>query len=490
MKTFYVKISEQDFEYDINNLIRAFYPEAKIRPPEEGMDGILLQVDYIKDLNEIKLNLFSGNNVLYSAKVKVPYIGKEYTAERVETKNILKRALYRILESYSKRDLPWGTLTGIRPVKLPMRIIKAGGSKTEAKTYLMETYLTSERKAVLATDIAVCQYKLTKDIGYTPGISLYIGIPFCPTRCLYCSFASYPAERYSNRMSEYVDALRMELEEASRIINTGYHGKLNTIYIGGGTPVALCDDELDRLFKTVEELFDIKGLLEYTCEAGRPDAITDSNLAIMKAHGISRISINPQTMNQYTLNIIGRKHTPEDTVRAFERARASGFDNINADIILGLPNEGIKELDHTLSVIKDLAPESLTVHSLAVKRSSAMNEQLEKYLPLSENSDAHMDRAANAAYKMGMKPYYLYRQKNMSGNLENTGFSLPGKEGLYNILIMEEDENIYAVGAGTVSKRVYRGEKFKAKRCDAVKNLDEYLKRAEEMIERKRDLFA
>lgn len=264
---------------------------------------------------------------------------------------------------------------------------------------------------------------------------------------------------------------------------------LTTVYMGGGTPTSLTGEQMDRLLCTLEENFDLDVAREFTIEAGRPDSINESKLKVMKAHGIQRISINPQTLNQKTLDVIGRRHTVEDVEQAFHMARKVGFSNINMDLILGLPGENSGDVEKTLEGIRRLAPDSLTVHSLAVKRASRLNQNLELYPPApQEEVNRMIDMAWHEAEAMGMEPYYLYRQKNMAGNLENVGYAKPGKECLYNILIMEEKQNIIAVGAGGSSKILYPAEN-RLERVENVKSVKDYIERIDEMIERKERNF-
>lgn len=287
-------------------------------------------------------------------------------------------------------------------------------------------------------------------------------------------------------MGEYVEALEREIH----YVKEAFAGKkLNTIYFGGGTPTTLPPVYLDRILRDITEGFDLSSLKEWTVEGGRPDSITPEKLQVMRQYPVDRISINPQTMKQATLDLIGRRHTVEDVKRAFGMARKAGFDNINMDLIIGLPQERVEDVAYTMEEIKALNPDNLTVHTLAIKRASRLNTEKEQYghLYLERNTSAMMDITAKGAAEMGMEPYYLYRQKNMSGNLENVGYAKPGKEGIYNILIMEEKQSIVALGAGSVTKRVKPDGVIE--RASNVKDVEQYLTRTDEMIERKRKLF-
>ena len=338
-----------------------------------------------------------------------------------------------------------------------------------------------------------------EQLDYEDGYSLYIGIPFCPTTCSYCSFTSQPIEKWKNRVDEYLDALCKEIRFVAEVSG---QKKLNTIYIGGGTPTTLEATQLERLLTELEQTFSFADLKEFTVEAGRPDSITREKLEVLRRHNISRISINPQTMQQKTLDVIGRRHTVEDVKRVYETARALGFDNINMDLIAGLPGETQKDMEDTLKQIGEMAPDSLTVHALAMKRASRLtqekregrysgNDQADSAARLSEM----IELAAKYAEKMQLVPYYLYRQKNIAGNFENVGYAKVDKAGIYNILIMEEKQSIVAVGAGASTKIVLPKDKAlidektgnpkRIVRTENVKDVEQYINRIDEMIERK-----
>lgn len=287
-------------------------------------------------------------------------------------------------------------------------------------------------------------------------------------------------------MEQYLEAVFKEID----FVSEAYKDKiLDTVYIGGGTPTTLEADELDQLIAKVKSTFNFESVKEFTVEAGRADSITYEKLMVLKKHNVSRISINPQTMKDETLKIIGRRHTVNDVIEAFHMARQIGFDNINMDIILGLPGEMEEDVAYTVSEIEKLKPDSLTVHSLAIKRASRLHSWItENGIETLNNTDKTMEIAAKAAENMGMKPYYLYRQKNMSGNFENVGYATKGKEGIYNILIMEEKQTIVALGAGSITKVVLPDGRIE--RCDNVKDVGLYIEKIDEMIERKKSLFA
>ena len=293
-----------------------------------------------------------------------------------KTKNLLKRTLYHALCEYTGRTLPWGTLTGIRPTKIAMELLEKGKTPEEIKEYLKREYYTSERKSDLCIEVAENEKEILKDVDYKNSYSLYVGIPFCPTICLYCSFSSYPIHVWKDRVNDYLDALFKEID----YIADESSGKAPlTCYMGGGTPTSLTASQLDRLLTRLDRRFDFSKIREITVEAGRPDSVTKEKFQVIKAHGIDRISINPQSMNQKTLDVIGRKHTVEDIKEAFYMAREEGISNINMDLIAGLPGENLLDFRHTMSEIEKLNPDNLTVHSLALKRAAALNRNWENY---------------------------------------------------------------------------------------------------------------
>lgn len=347
-------------------------------------------------------------------------------------------------------------------------------------------HAVSDEKARLSLDISKRERQILDRIHYMDGYSLYIGIPFCPTTCLYCSFTSYPIAAWRKRVHEYLRALFQEID----FVADTYRDKiLDTIYIGGGTPTTLGPDELAALLQRIHDRFDFGQVKEFTVEAGRADSITREKLDVLRKYGVTRISVNPQTMNDETLKYIGRQHTVVQVKEAFHMAREAGFDNINMDIILGLPGEIESSVQHTIDEIKKLNPDSLTVHSLAIKRASRLSQWIEENgIGTLRNTDATMEIAQKGAYALGMKPYYLYRQKNMSGNFENVGYAREGRYGIYNILINEEVQTILALGAGSISKRVYPDGRIE--RSENMKDVTLYIEKIDEMIERKRQLLA
>lgn len=477
-----IYFSQDLFEYEVRGLVMAFYPGEEIKAykgqvcDEMGQAERLLWMEWGK--RQVCVRFFIEGEFVGDATEAI-----DLEARR-DTKTTLKKIIYRLLSKATGKTLPWGTLTGIRPTKIPMALLENHVSDEEICTHMREEYLCSEEKTQLSLEIAKRELALMQRLDYQNGYSLYIGIPFCPTTCLYCSFTSYPIGTWTARVDEYLEALFHEIEETAKIFEGKY---LNTIYFGGGTPTTLTPEQLDRLLTKVEQTFDLSHLLEFTVEAGRPDSITREKLEVLKRHPVDRISINPQTMQDKTLKIIGRRHSVQQIREVYAMARELGFDNINMDIILGLPNETVEEVTDTMEQLSALKPDNITVHSLAIKRAARLNMFKEDYANLHmENTEEMMQIAAKYTRALGMEPYYLYRQKNMAGNFENTGYAMPGKAGIYNILIMEEKQSIAALGAGATSKSV-TGSRIE--RAENVKDVNTYITHIDEMIARKKKLF-
>lgn len=479
-----VQLNRADFEYDIHSLVKAFFPAEDVlvgvgeQPAKEEISFHIV-TNYREDSIEIMVMPEDESSERVSHTVCVDF------SDRKETKNRLKQAYYQLLRMYTKKDLPWGTLTGIRPVKIPVAFLEEGKSENEIRDFMKQTYFVSEEKIGLSIEVAKRERALLEKLDYENGYSLYVGIPFCPSTCLYCSFTSFPLSVWNGRVDAYLDALEKEIDFTAE----HFAGKrLNSIYIGGGTPTTLTPKQLKRLTGMLRAGFDFSDCLEFTVEAGRPDSITREKLAVLRGEGISRISINPQTMNDKTLEIIGRHHTAQQTIESFYLARELGFDNINMDVIVGLPGETLSDVEATMQKLAELGPDNLTVHSLALKRAARLKMQWDAYQNMTyENTDQTICLTADYAGQMGMVPYYLYRQKNMAGNFENVGYAAPGKAGLYNVLMMEEKQSIVALGAGSISKRVYPDGRIE--RCENVKDVALYIQKIDEMMERKRKLL-
>ena len=398
-----------------------------------------------------------------------------------EQKRAVKAALSCCFQAQSGYHPLWGIITGIRPTKMVNEWLDEGKTEQEISAFLQQAYGVSPAKTALTMEVARAERAILAK-SRPEDYSLYIGIPFCPTRCLYCSFTSYPLNRYAKWVDGYLDHLEEELAFLSaRLV----HQKPMTVYVGGGTPTSLNERQLERLLQAVHRYFDLQEALEFTVEAGRPDTITKEKLQVMKENGVDRISINPQTMNEKTLALIGRSHHVLQVKEVFALAREVGFTNINMDLILGLPEETVEDVRHTLREVEALSPDSLTVHTLAVKRASRLKEQFDQYdLTSAAVMEEMLEESSQTARRMGMAPYYMYRQKNMVGNFENVGYCRPGKESVYNVEIMEERQTIFAVGAGSTTK-LYEADKNRVSRVFNVKGVEEYDSRFAEMLCRK-----
>ena len=465
--------NEDLYNYDIRSTLQAFFDNEKII--EDTSDTrFQLKVEYGTEIT--KVILIEDAKPLICRELKGDYTKKE------TYKNPFKCLIYDILSEYTKKSLPWGTMTGIRPTKVALKLIEEATPKEEIIEHYETEYKTTKQKATICYEVAKKELSLLNKIQYEDAYSLYVGIPFCPSTCLYCSFTSYPIGIYKDKIDAYLDALEQELKYVAKKL---CHKRLQTIYVGGGTPTSLSAEHLKRLLNIIKNEFDLSYLLEFTVEAGRPDSITEDKLIALKEGNVKRISINPQTMNDATLKVIGRNHTSKMVEETYWLARRIGFDNINMDMITGLPLEGIEEVEKTISAITALKPDSITVHSLAIKRAANLTAKRKEFESMIKGSTNEMLELVDLnARKLGLEPYYLYRQKNIPGNLENVGYALPFKECIYNILIMEEKQDIIAVGAGTSSKFVFP-EENRIERVENVKNVDHYIERIDEMIKRK-----
>ena len=486
MKEIYVYLEGNDFKYDIRALLKALYPSKEIIFVEEKAlvdnQSLLIEIILLKEDRCEATTIISKNEKVISESTS--YI-KNIDIQNDDEKRILKlgvkQSILQAVSSVNDMKMPWGVLTGIRPTKIVHELLDKNIESSMIIEILIDQYKLDHEKASLITDIALGErkyiYPLDKD-----KYSLYISIPFCPTRCLYCSFPSNDIEKSREFVEIYTEKLVFELIEMSKVMS---EKTLDTVYIGGGTPTAIPVSNLDKIIKTVYEYFGTDAR-EFTVEAGRPDTIDLAMLTMLKDNNIKRISINPQTMNEETLKTIGRNHTVEDIVESFNMARKLGFESINMDLIVGLPGEDKIHVEKTMEYIKKLKPENLTVHTMALKRTSKLKKYIDDY---DLTDQLHLEDMLNVTKKyavdMELNPYYMYRQKQILGNFENIGYSLKGHECIYNMLIMEEKQTIIAVGAGATSK-FYSPLTGKIERVPNLKDLREYVSRVEEMVEKKR----
>lgn len=470
-----------EFSYELEKLIRLFLPFEKI----EILDKYEADTRYAK--TEIKEE---NGKTLALAELK---IGEKF-AKSFDTvketdepfykncERVLAVQLYNCFTEIFKYSLDWGILTGVRPAKLFSRL-KSKMGKENAERYFREELKVSNNKISLCNQAISGEDKITS-LSKGDSFSLYISIPFCPSRCSYCSFVSHSVEAAKKLIPEYVRLLCKEIEETAKIAKK-LGLRLLTVYIGGGTPTTLEASQLELIMKTVGKNFNLNEILEYTVEAGRPDTITKEKLKVIYDNGATRISINPQTMNDEVLKLIGRRHTAEQTVKAFKVARSLGFKNINADLIAGLPSDTFDSFKNTLTEILKLEPESVTVHSLSMKRASNLTRN-DEIPEASEGAKASLmvDYARRILSENKILPYYMYRQSKTVGNLENVGYAKKGFEGLYNVYIMDETHTILAVGASAVTKMREPDGDF-IERIFNFKYPYEYINRFDEIIARK-----
>lgn len=464
--------ANHSFQYEIERLFRSFFPPVKIALSADPADA---QGEYCLTEREntpqgitLRVSLCAEGKAL-SREETVPADTSEKEQERV-----LSVLLYRVLSELTGLVPPWGILTGVRPVKL-----LSGMSESDAK----ERLWVSPEKLALSHRISAVQAPIVAQIP-PRSFSLYVSIPFCPSRCSYCSFVSHSVDKAAGRMGEYLDKLEQELTLTADIAKR-LGLRLDTIYFGGGTPTTLSAEQLKRLF-AVLDVFDRSNVREFTVEAGRPDTITREKLLAIKRAGAERISVNPQTMLDSVLNAVGRRHTTAQTEAAYALAREVGFDCINMDLIAGLPTDDVEGFRQSLDRVCELAPENITVHSLSLKRAATLFHEQDREL---RGGAAQMiDYTHRTLSEQGYSPYYLYRQKNTADNRENTGYAKPGTESLYNTFIMEELQTILAVGAGASTKLV-DSEGGRITRLANFKYPYEYIDRFDEIVEQKRGIF-
>lgn len=445
-------IYDQDIKYDI----LFTYSENKFSLVSNGAK----KINFIKELNE--------------------YNFPDFLDEKSIFKFALKKAFCEGIMPIAKREPLWGILTGIRPVKLVHKMLNLNFTEAEMVDSLINDFLVSKSNAEMIVKIGI------KEKQYFPkdkdSYSLYVSIPYCPTKCIYCSFPTHAYKKWSYTETEYIEKLKKEITAVSEHLKDK---KLDTIYIGGGTPSSIKIESIEELLKHISDSFDISNIREFTFEAGRPDTIDYDKLKLLRKYGVNRISINPQTMNDEILKSMGRTHTATDIIKSYEQARELGFEIINMDLIIGLPGDTIEGFKATLEILSKLKPENITVHTLAIKKAAVLKDIKDQYTYPSENDMKDMvDYSKEYLLNCGFEPYYIYRQQNMIGNFENIGYSIGETEGIYNILMMEEVQNIIAVGVGGVSKI----HQFGTGRFDNIANVRdivEYLERYEEMIERK-----
>ncbi len=449
-----ISVNAQDvYRPGIDDVIRVFYPGCSIKTAGTGEQAELklyVEIDVQAFRLRALATLEAGNLALQHQEQTTVTQG----FEKNEARRLARLAVYHLLEKLTgKRPSPWGIMTGIRPTKVVHRLFDQGLTASEVKTRLTSEFALTGDKADLVTGIALHQRPyLPLKPGRERQIGVYVGIPFCPSRCLYCSFPSYPRDKYKRWIDPFVEALLHEIEAAGNAVKDNSLA-VRCIYLGGGTPTCLGPDRLAAVLETLNRNLRGAETSEFTVEGGRPETLTPEILGICREAGVDRLSINPQTMHEKTLRAIGRNHSVDDVFRAMESARKTGFKTINMDIIAGLPGETTADLRDTLRQIASLRPENLSVHTLAIKKASRLRWEVEKHpMPTAGETAGMVEESRNYAARMGMIPYYMYRQKNTLGQQENTGYTLPGHDCLYNIMIMEERHSIVGLGAGAGSK--------------------------------------
>jgi oxygen-independent coproporphyrinogen-3 oxidase len=445
---------EQDWIRMFTHLANLFFEQSKvITDPEE--EGILVDLSIHKDSTIIHgFAHLTHNDKEFSAAFSERVTTDGSETDTRQLKRIYSHVFLEVLEQLTGMKQSWGILTGIRPMKLFHKYRQQGHSLDDAKRLLIEKHRISEEKSELLAEIERVQLQAIPDLHHIQNdVSIYIGIPFCPTKCAYCTFPAYAIHRKNGRVESFLDGLHEEIREIGKWLKDR-DIKITTIYFGGGTPTSIEADEMDALYKTMYDSFPhMKEVREVTVEAGRPDTITPAKIDVLKKWGIDRISVNPQSYTDETLKAIGRHHSVQETIDKFWLSRNMGMKNINMDLIIGLPNEGLEEFRHSLDETEKMQPESLTVHTLSFKRASEMTRNKEKYKVADrETVEQMMKMGEQWTKENGYVPYYLYRQKNILGNLENVGYAKLGEESLYNIIIMEEVQTIIGIGCGASSK--------------------------------------
>jgi oxygen-independent coproporphyrinogen-3 oxidase len=481
-----VEILGHPFGYEVENVIRLFYPGAKLTLVQEssGMAPVITtEMSAPEGGGKIRLSVSARGEGFAGSAAAFREAGLPVD----EYENALCMALFGLLRDQTGKNPPWGMLTGVRPVRLAHPLLESGRSDDEIIRYFSRRFAVTEQKSRLAIDTARAEQAILA-ANSPRDASLYVGIPFCPTRCLYCSFVSHAMDKARKLLPEYVRLLCREIHEAG-ILARECGLRLQTVYVGGGTPTTLSAAELEAVLQAVAESFCLSDLLEYTVEAGRPDTLVAEDgaakLAIIRRHA-GRISINPQTMNDAILAGIGRGHTAAQTLESYQMARAAGFSAINMDLIAGLPGETPEGFLEGLRQVIGLSPENITVHTLTVKRSSELRGRGNAYDAPAYDLSALLDTTRKMLAESAYAPYYLYRQKGTLQNLENVGYSRIGKESRYNVYIMEEVHTVLAVGAGAVTKLYLPPDRLK--RVFNFKYPYEYISRFDEIIARKAEV--
>ena len=486
----YLLINDHNQTYSVYNLIKVFFPDDDIKIiadmdqyPNKGRlieSSLHRSEDELHVTTKIYINgQFESSNEEMVSHVSIPL-------ENIDKKTsiAIRKSLYRELKDLSQLDSPWGILTGIRPMKIVHDLINKNIDMDSIKIILKNEYFLSREKINKMINIAGIQRDYIYPIK--DEYSLYISIPFCPSRCDYCSFPSLSIKNHSDKIEQYIEKLACEIDRIAEIMGDK---QINTVYIGGGTPTSIDKKYLEKIIQVVYANYGRENIREFTVEAGRPDTLDRGYLEMLNRNGIKRISINPQTMNDRTLKRVGRGHSVSDIIETYKMAKDIGFESINMDLILGLSGEDEDDIINTMNEISKLDPDNLTVHTLSIKTGSNLKRDDMDYSLGSQNTLRNMSHIANKyAEKLELIPYYLYRQKKILGNLENVGFAKKDKECIYNIVMMEEKQTIIGVGMGAVSK-IYDSANDKIIRMPNFKSLHEYINRLDELNNRKQKVI-
>lgn len=473
--------SGNDFKYELESVVKLFIPATlfdiyyEIKPEYFEDDFCFIR----RKKGRVKTYLYTICKIGDKTERRAQIILNSEKNYEGACEITLAQLLFKCLNSLTGKPAKWGILTGIRPVKRVNRMLDEGMSKTDIEDELSSVFLCDDEKINIAYKTALTQKKALGNMSDN-SFSLYVSIPFCPSRCSYCSFVSQSVESSIKLIPEYVDRLCDEIIYTAKMISDK-NLKLDTIYFGGGTPTSLEANQLEKIMNTISKSFDLSNLREYTVEAGRADTITREKLEVIRFCGADRISINPQTLNDSVLKSIDRRHTVKQFLESFKLAKEIGFNSINTDLIAGLPTDTVESFMRTIDKIIDLNPDNVTVHTLSIKRAAFLNQKSDTVID--NPAEIMVDYASKRLMEIGYNPYYLYKQKNMLENLENIGWAKNGKESLYNIYIMEENQSIIAVGAGASTKIVSNDGHLN--RIFNYKFPLEYIKHFDVMLERK-----
>ncbi|SHI19070.1 oxygen-independent coproporphyrinogen-3 oxidase [Sporobacter termitidis DSM 10068] len=478
-----LELKGHDYKYAVEQIMLMMYPDERPVYGIAGADTLSAEVclTYGETCATAVTRVYSGDRVYRGlSRARRALLTDKLAADRLLQK-ILKLSFYKAAREATGKTPVWGALTGIRPGKLASGLLERGFTERRARAVLENEYFVSPERAALCIDTARASLDVKKTLE-ARDIALYVGIPFCPTRCHYCSFVSHSVEKSIKLIAPFLEALHREIDALAPLVHDlGLN--VAAVYIGGGTPTTLDDRQLDRLMVKLRASFDLTNIREYTVEAGRPDTITPEKLEAIRRNGADRISINPQSMSDGVLRAIGRRHTAQDMVNAVARARAAGFDCINMDLIAGLPADTAGTFASSLDAVLSLDPENVTVHTLALKKGTRLTLEGTD-LPGAGEVSAMLDYAGERLRGGGYEPYYLYRQKFMSGGFENVGWCREGSASLYNILIMEELATILALGGGGVTKLV-RQDSGRIERIFNLKYPYEYIENIDRVLEHK-----